>query len=288
MDCNEKNTNEFGKFKPIFLAIYKDLLFSEQSNSLGMVLAPTLLNTDTSTSHNASNSSTRSTCASADLSLDTQDEEILNILEQLQGSANQRVECTEQCRLTGNFVPDTVFNLSNKVLSDTEIRVLEKGLDFAPIQNKLNEPELRRDFKEFCRRMRLKWHFRNEPTPEFSDRPAFSPKSLWNPPTGYPNLEVFLSQIEHELFQIPDKCLPYSNISKDEWQAIRSLAEDRSNVIKKADKGSCVVIWDRLDCLSEAEKQLGDKNIYKNVSFNDKSLHLHMHVYLWTKLNQNF
>ena len=55
--------------------------------------------------------------------------------------------------------------------------------------------------------MHLKWHFRNEPTPEFSDRPAFSLKSSWNPPTGHPNLEAFLSLIEHEFFKIPDKCL---------------------------------------------------------------------------------
>ena len=41
------------------------------------------------------------------------------------------------------------FNLSNKVLSDTEKRVLEKGLDFAPIQNKINEPEIEKYFKEF-------------------------------------------------------------------------------------------------------------------------------------------
>ena len=84
------------------------------------------------------------------MSLDTQDEKIINILEELQGSENQRVECTGQCRLTGNFVSDTVFNLSIKVLSDAEIRVVEKSLDFAPIQNKLNGPELRRNFKEFC------------------------------------------------------------------------------------------------------------------------------------------
>ena len=83
---------------------------------------------------------------------------------------------------------------------------------------------------------------------------------------------MFLSQIEHELFQIPDKCLPYSDLSKDEWQAIRSLVEDRSIFITKAAKGSCIVIWDRLDYLSEAEKQLGDKSIYKNVTFNDKIL----------------
>ena len=87
---------------------------------------------------------------------------------------------------------------------------------------------------------------------------------------------MLLSQTEHELFQIPDKCLPYSNVSKEEWLVIRSLAEDRSIVIKKADKGSCVVVWDKLGYLSEAEKQLGDKNIYKEVSFNDKILFLNL------------
>ena len=102
------------------------------------------------------------------MSLDTDNEEILNILEELQCPADQRIveECTEQCRLTGKFVSDTVFNISNKILSDTEIRILEKGLDFASIQNKINEPELRRDFKELCPRMALRWPFRNEPTPE--------------------------------------------------------------------------------------------------------------------------
>ena len=41
-----------------------------------------------------------------DLSLHIQDEEILNILEGLQGSASERIaeECAEQCILTGNFV----------------------------------------------------------------------------------------------------------------------------------------------------------------------------------------
>ena len=35
--------------------------------------------------------------------------------------------------LTGYFCSDTVFNLSKKVLSDAEIKVLEKRLDYAPI-----------------------------------------------------------------------------------------------------------------------------------------------------------
>ena len=109
--------------------------------------------------------------------------------------AYPRYGVTSEGRLEGYFCSDTVFNLSRKVLTDTEIRILEKGLDFAPIQNKINEPELRSDFEEFCRRMRTKWHFQNEPTLEFSETPVFPPKSTWKPPMGHPNVEVFLSQI---------------------------------------------------------------------------------------------
>ena len=95
--------------------------------------------------------------------------------------------------------------------------------------------------------MKIKWHFRNEPSDNFSERPAFSPKSSSKPPLGHPNLAVFLSQ----LFEITKEPPCYFNLSQEEWQAIRTLAEDRSIVIKKADKGSCVVVWDRADYLRE-------------------------------------
>ena len=36
---------------------------------------------------------------------------------------------------------------------------------------------------------------------------------------------------------------------------MRSLANDRSIVVKKADKGSRVLSWDRNDYITEAEKQ---------------------------------
>ena len=63
---------------------------------------------------------------------------------------------TTDNRLLGYLCSETIFNLSNRVLTDTEIKVLEKNLDFAPIQKKLNEQELRSDFNEFCKIMRLK------------------------------------------------------------------------------------------------------------------------------------
>ena len=36
-----------------------------------------------------------------------------------------------------------------------KIEILEKRLDYALIQNKINEPESRRDFEDFARRIRL-------------------------------------------------------------------------------------------------------------------------------------
>ena len=47
---------------------------------------------------------------------------------------------------------------------------------------------------------------------------------------------------------------------------VRSLANDCNIVIKKADKDSCVVIWDRLDYIMKAEKQLSDKTVNKDVT----------------------
>ena len=48
---------------------------------------------------------------------------------------------------------------------------------------------------------------------------------------------------------------------------MRALADNKSIVIKKANKGSTVVVWDRNDYILETEKQLSDANVYKDVSF---------------------
>lgn len=72
-----------------------------------------------------------------------------------------------------------MLNLSNEAL-----RVLQKKLGFVSMQNKIDEPKLRKNFKEISQFICSKWYFRNEPTPEFKDLRVFSPKSLWNPSKG--------------------------------------------------------------------------------------------------------
>ena len=64
----------------------------------------------------------------------------------------------------------------------------------------------------------------------------------------------------------------YSNLSQEVWRAVNSFADDRSIVNKKADKGSCVVVWDRSDYIKEEEKQLGDSAIYKEINYNKEIL----------------
>ena len=92
----------------------------------------------------------------------TQDREFFSVLEDLmdiddplhsqKNSIN--INVTNEGRISGYFCSNTLFNLSHRVLTETEIKVLEKGLDYAPIQEKINEPEFRKDFSEFCQCMR--------------------------------------------------------------------------------------------------------------------------------------
>ena len=48
------------------------------------------------------------------------------------------------------------------------------------------------------------------------------------------------------------------------------MIDGRSIVIKRADKGSCVAVWDRHDYLRETVKQLGNQNMYRKIAFKNK------------------
>ena len=147
-----------------------------------------------------------------------------------------------------------------------EIKFWEKGLILHLFKKTLNSPELRKAFEEFSRRMRCKWHFRNEVSENFSETPVFRPKSIWKPPKGHVSLEVFLSRLEKKIFSNE---IIESNLSGEEWKALRALAADKTIATKRDDKGSSVVKWDISDYLQEASRQLQDKNIFENARFSE-------------------
>ena len=154
-----------------FSRIYANLVEDEKSNSFKVEPSPPVLCTNPAhvTNHSCSSVEQKDTLFSI------QDMEILSILEELEETAN--VPAINKTRLSGYFCSDTVFNLSRRLLTEMEIKFFGKDLNYASIQNNINEPELKQDLEEFSRKMRLKWHFRNEPTPEFSTTTAFNPNS---------------------------------------------------------------------------------------------------------------
>ena len=58
----------------------------------------------------------------------------------------------------------------------------------------------------------------------------------------------------------------FNDLTNSERKALYNIKNDKSIVIKSADKGSTVVVWNREDYIKEAEKQLGDEGVYEEVS----------------------
>ena len=71
-----------------------------------------------------------------------------------------------------------------------------------------------------------------------------------------------MSSLEKKLMKIETPKDKYNNLTSKERQALYDLENDKNIVIKGADKGSAVVVWDRANCINEAEKQLGDIDVY--------------------------
>ena len=165
-------------------------------------------------------------------------------------------------RLKGKFVSPNVFNLSKRQLSESEISLLSKGLEFIPTPKSVNRVKLKEELQVFGRKLRLKWHFRNEESSGTFN--PFRRKSKFNPKGKDAAIEIYLSRLEEEILGLDPK-LSYSNLSREERQAMQSLRDDSSIVIKEADKGSAVVVWDREDYLQEACKQLGEESTYEKI-----------------------
>ena len=184
-------------------------------------------------------------------------------------SNDETGECNE--RLTGEFVSKNVVNLSKRVLNSAEISLLSKGLKFIPTPSSINKAKIKENLEVFGRKLRLKWHFRNEKN-SYTIPDPFVEKSKFNPRSDA-MIEVYLSCLEDKILNMADSFSPtYNNLTREERSALNSLRDDTSIVIKEADKGSAVVVWDREDYIKEANSQLHDTQVYEETSFDSKFL----------------
>ena len=163
-----------------------------------------------------------------------------------------------------------LFNLSKRELTSAEISLLSKGLKFIPTPSSINKAKIKENLEVFGRKLRLKWHFRNEQNTLISD--PFVEKSKFNP-KGDSAIEVYLSCLEDKILTMADSFNPtFNNLTREERAALLKLRDDSSLVIKEADKGSAVVVWDREDYIKEANSQLNDSEVYEETSFDAQFL----------------
>ena len=103
------------------------------------------------------------------------------------------------------------------------------------------------------------WYFRNGEKPFPCEK--FSPKSTFNRRNKDNVIETYRSSLEERLLDIDISSKRFNNLTKEECNALCSLRDNPSFILKGADKGSAVVVWDKEDYLKEASKQLEDKYV---------------------------
>ena len=76
-------------------------------------------------------------------------------------------------------------------------------------------------------------------------------------------MDFYIDSITNEIIQNDKKYKCTPNLSPEELEALKQLRNDNTIIIKKADKGSTVVLMNRDDYIAEVERQRNDAKFYK-------------------------
>ena len=116
----------------------------------------------------------------------------------------------------------------------------------------------------------LMWYFTNNEIIFDWNFKKFKPKSTFNPKYKDVIIETYLSSSAENLLDIYIPKDKFNNLSEKERDALYSLKNDNTIVIKGGNKGSRNIVWDREDYLKEVHKQLSDEEVCEEVT-NDHS-----------------
>ncbi|XP_062602273.1 uncharacterized protein LOC134263937, partial [Saccostrea cucullata] len=144
-----------------------------------------------------------------------------------------------------------IFNLSHRQLTDSEIKLLSKGLKYTPTPQ-VNNQELKTDIKAYTRRLRLREYFHESDTSESDSESTDAEetdlvrnKSKFNPKRGRnKTLDAVCDTLENIHFPNKPRTIK-PNLSKEEEKALKNLSDDPTIIIKEADKGGGVVLMNK-------------------------------------------
>ena len=156
-----------------------------------------------------------------------------------------------------------ICNLSSYPLSHSELSLLSKGLGFVPTPGCP-------DISEFPHALgRLKNNLRSiihkaqskKSIPQHPYKKTYHPKIA-----DHPDLNTYISLTESSP-PVASKRIR-SNLTLAEKQAFLKLRHNKEIIIKKADKGSVIVVEDKQTYINEGLKHLADTSTYKKLEGN--------------------
>ena len=169
-----------------------------------------------------------------------------------------------------------VTNLSDIQLSNLEVGVLGKGLKYCPTPGRYDHGPLKESIDSFFRSVSHYLFFQNNEFDNTCDtediQKPFEHPDLKLPSTFNPQMP---SNLEHIYHTFIDQVLAHNpshkrrrNLKKSEYAALSSLGVNESIVIKKADKGSNIVIMNKSDYIREGLRQLMNQKFYRKLKLN--------------------
>jgi hypothetical protein len=128
-----------------------------------------------------------------------------------------------------------VINTSERSLTQHEITLLRKGMNFALAPKNVPTKEIIASVEKGIK------HLPNDEKNEVRERVC--------------------AVVKHA------KCPQNKNLSRLEEKALKSLRVNKDILITKADKGNAVVVMNRADYQNQVNEMLEDKNIYTHITF---------------------
>ena len=155
-------------------------------------------------------------------------------------------------------------------MSTAEAELLIRGMSFVPTPRNSNLFELNNDLFDFTRKVRLRYHFRDN---NEEDPSVVKLQSTYTPPA---NEDIELERIIHDVSRtrVQNVKPKHRNMSSRSTTALKTLTEkvnEGTVIIKSADKGDVTVVMSPEYYYQMCMKELNKKKFYRNLGKTDPS-----------------
>ena len=169
-----------------------------------------------------------------------------------------------------------MFNLSKKTLSRYQVNILLRGLKFTPTP-KRNIIQLKSDIHNYTRKLRLTEFFHNA-RENNNLQNLFKTKSHFTASRNRDrDLDHQIGILDHQIGNLDLEGMDISsnnNLSKTEESELSKLINDKTIIIKPADKGGAVVVLSTEHYKTMIMQHLDDASTYKILDLNiDMKIH---------------